>query len=284
MEFEFGKNLVVEDINAVPEQYRGLYQEVTDGEDAGKFALSDAAKGLATAYDGVSTQLKSTQADKKKASSEAAQRRVATQAIEDLAVKLGLEVEDASKIAEAIESHITDLSGKVANGEEIKINLDKIKADAEKRINEALSEKDKELDGMRGALNKHLIGDVASRALAEAKGSVDLLMPHVKSHTKVFQDGDSFVVRVVDADGEARSDGAGGWMTVGALVKEMKGDDKFARAFESEAPGGSGTPPGAGSQKQGLLKKGEELSSVQKISSGLNKGQYKTGTGQRASG
>lgn len=276
MEFEFSSNLVVESLDKVPEKYRGMYGEITDGDDAGKFGLLGAAKPLAEAYDGVSGRLKSVEADKKKVSNEAAQRRVATKAIEELAVKLGIEVDDASKIAEAIDAHITDLSTRVKNGDEIKVNMDKIQADAEKRIAEALGAKDKELGAMRSTLETHLIGETATKAIGDAKGSVDLLMPLIKQQAKVFADGDKYAVRIVDSDGEARSNGAGGWMTVSDLVTEMKSNDSLARAFESEAPGGTGSPPGSAAARAGQHQKSADMNSTQKIASGLAKGQHQT--------
>jgi hypothetical protein len=69
-------------------------------------------------------------------------------------------------------------------------------------------------------------------------------MPHVKAHVKVVADeAGNYGVRVVDAQGNVRFGANAQEMGIGDLVKEMKADKTFAGAFESEAKGGTGTPP-----------------------------------------
>jgi hypothetical protein len=82
----------------------------------------------------------------------------------------------------------------------------------------------------------------------------------------VFKDENGeYTVRVVDAQGDARSDGRGGWMTVRDLVAEMK--TTFPMAFESTTPSGTGTR-GTQTDRRPAAKK-DDLTSVQKISEGL---------------
>lgn len=276
MEFDFTKNAVVENVDAVPEKYRGLYVQATEGEYTGKFVVSAGAKALVEAYIGTNTALASARADKKTSSDESATRRLSLKAFEDLATDMGLEPGDDG-VAAAFKLHIEELTGKVKGGAELKINLDKINKDWEKRMAEANAAKDKEIEAKDTALNSHLVGDVATRALAEAKGSVDLLLPHVKTHCKVVQDDGKYVVRVVDTQGDFRSNGSGGFMGVTELVAEMKGQESFARAFDSEAPSGSGARPGSAAVI--APKSGADLSSMQKISQGLKKGQHVHGAG-----
>ena len=68
MEFDFEKNATVESIDAVPEKYRGLYVEITEGDNAGKFGVADHAKGIVGSYIGVNQSLNKSRGDKKTAS------------------------------------------------------------------------------------------------------------------------------------------------------------------------------------------------------------------------
>lgn len=99
-----------------------------------------------------------------------------------------------------------------------------------------------------GQVRSLLIDNVATVALAEHKGSVDLLLPHVQRHTRLKEvDGGKFLVEVIDKEGNPRiGDSKGTPMTVGQLVAEMRQSDTFGRAFEGTGQTGSGTPPNGG--------------------------------------
>jgi hypothetical protein len=88
----------------------------------------------------------------------------------------------------------------------------------------------------------------AARELAEAKGSVKVLLPHVKAQTKVVEHDGQFSVVVVDAAGNPRiADGKGTPMTLKGLVAEMRDDAEYARAFDgSGSSGGGSSKSGAG--------------------------------------
>lgn len=280
MEFDFEANGTVESIDTVPEKYRGLYAEGAD-DNAGKHILSDAAKGLVADYLGVSKTLAGVRVDKKKVGDENAERRIATKAVDDFAASIGLDVGDDGVVV-ALKTFVEDLQGQVKGGKEIKINLDKVQAEADKRVATVTETKDAELTDMRGALHKHLISDAASRALAEHKGSMDLLLPHVVNACKVVRNPDTgeYAVTVLDDEGASRFDSAGGLMGVAGLVAEMKTKEKFERAFDSEAKPGTGAKPG--SMNRPVMKTGagdRELSPTEKIRIGLQKGQAKDGRG-----
>jgi hypothetical protein len=70
-------------------------------------------------------------------------------------------------------------------------------------------------------------------------------------------------------------------MGVGGLVAEMKTQEKFGRAFESEAAKGAGTTPG--SMNRSTMRAGvqgeQSLTPTQKIGIGLRKGQAVDGRG-----
>jgi hypothetical protein len=278
MDFDFAENGTVETLDNVPEKYHGLYGEVD-----GKFVVTDGAKGLVADYIGTAKTLAGLRVDKKKVTDENATRRITSKAVEDLAQSFGLEIGEDG-VATVLQAFVEDLQGQVKGGKEIKINLDKVNSDWEKRFAELGAAKDAELTEMRGALSKHLISDAASRALAAEKGSIDLLLPHVLSQCKVVRNDDgSYSVTVLDDQGDSRFDGSGGLMGVSGLVTEMKTKDAFARAFESEQAPGAGTRPGSLNRSNTTPQNQQrELSPTEKIRVGLQKKQYNDGRGTPA--
>lgn len=266
MEWDFVDNAQIDEgtlTTKVPEQYRGYYVQAEDG----KYVLDDKIRPLAEAYSGVNKKLGAVNKDKSNFSKEAADRRTALKAVSDAMTELGIEPGD--DIPATLKQKFTELLDQVKNGKDISVNLDKIKLDHQRRLDEAVSAKDSELKSMEVSLQKHLIGREASSALAEARtvqNGVNFLMPHVNAQTKVVKDENGeFTVRVVDAQGDARSDGRGGWMSVRDLVAEMK--TTFPMAFESTTPSGAGTSGRHTDQRR--TAKAEDRSPVQKISAGL---------------
>lgn len=279
MEFTFKDNSTVEDINAVPEKYRGLYAE-GDGDNVGKFSLIPAVSGIVADLLGNQETLLGVRNDKKKVTDENAARRLTSKAIEEFAQSVGLEIGDDGYLP-ALTAHVEDLQGQIKGGKEIKINMEKVNAEADRRVATVTETKDAELAAMTAALSKHLISDAASRALAEHKGSIDLLLPHVlASCTMVKKDNGEYAVTVMDAQGDARLDSAGGFLGVNGLVAEMKTQDRFSRAFDSEAAAGTGAKPGSMSNT-GIRpgQQNRELSPIEKIKIGLAKGQAANGRG-----
>lgn len=262
MEFDFE---VVDSLDKVPSKYQGLYAETEDG----KFAVTDAAKALVGEYIGVSKSLAGVRVDKKKVTDENASRRIAVKAVEDLAQNLGLELGDDGA-AVVLKTFVEDLQGQVKGGKELKINLDKLNGDWKVRLDEALATKDDELGKMSGALSKHLISDAASRALADSKGSIDLLLPHVVNNCKVVKDeNENYSVRVLDSQGDFRSSSDGGWMDVKGLVDEMKTNETFGRAFEAEQAPGVGGKPNSLNRVNTTQNNNTDKSSIDKINAGL---------------
>ena len=278
MDFDFNTNQTVDSLDTVPEKYRGLYAEDTEGDNAGKFSLVEGARVIVADYTGLAKSAAGLRQEKKAASDESASRRVALKGIEDSLTGLGVEVGEEG-VVPAIEAFIKDLQEKVKGGAALKVDMDKLKAQYDTRLAEGLSEKDKELEAMMGTLRKHMITGAANAAIAKHKGSVDLLLPHVQAQCDVVKDDSGeYVVRVKDPEGTYRIGGDGSFMGVEALVADLKTKDAFARAFESEVPGGTGSKPGsmqrpAPRQTQNR----DEMSPTEKIRAGLKKGQYVSG-------
>ena len=108
---------------------------------------------------------------------------------------------------------------------------------------------------MRGSLERYLIESAAKSAIAESKGNIRLLLPHVRANCRVIEEEGEYLVRVVDSDGEPMSDGKGGYLDINGFVQSMRKSDDFASAFEAEEKGGSGSeggqqrPPNRGAVK-----------------------------------
>jgi hypothetical protein len=62
---------------------------------------------------------------------------------------------------------------------------------------------------LSGALERRLVDAEATSAIAEAKGSPKVLLPHIKAHVRVIEEDGEHVVRVVDAKGNPRIGDAG---------------------------------------------------------------------------
>jgi len=254
MDFDFNDNVQVESLDKVPEQFRGAYVENTEGEDGG-FVINPAVKPLTDAVAGLNGALA-------KARKEAKGRKVITP--EEVLEPTGF------KSVEEISSTIDTLKEQLEKASEGKVDPQKIKAELQKTFDLELQKKDQSLETMAGSLHRYLVEREAVQAISQQKGVTDLLLPHIKSQAKVIQEGDDFVVRIVDADGDARGDGKGGFMSVADLVVELKAHPSFGRAFESETPRGSGTPPG-GQPPRVPNQGGRELTATEKIAAGLRK-------------
>jgi hypothetical protein len=97
---------------------------------------------------------------------------------------------------------------------------------------------------LTGTVESLLIDAAATAALAEAKGSVELLLPHVRKHAKVKEVDGRFLVEIVDKDGNGRiADGKGTPMDIKGLVAEMRESETFARAFDGDGHSGTGKEP-----------------------------------------
>ncbi len=117
MDFTFKDNSTVADINGVPEKYRGLYA-AGEGDNEGKFSLIPAAAGIVADLLGNQETLSGVRNDKKKVTDENAERRLASKAIEEFAVSVGLEAGDEG-MAAALRAHVDDLTAQIKGGKDI---------------------------------------------------------------------------------------------------------------------------------------------------------------------
>lgn len=270
--WDFIKNATVDSLDSVPEQFRTLYEEKE-----GKFTISAGAKGIVDAYNGQTAALTKSRADLKKANDESASRRVTQKAVADKLAELGIEVADAEDPLASLGAFVTDLQTKGKGGNELKVNMEKVKADADRRVAEVTASADAKNTAMQRTLEKHLIGREAATALAKHKGNPDLLLDKIIGRAKVVQEGEEFVVRVVDEAGDFRTNGAGGFLDIDGLVQDYKRAPTYAVAFASEAKGGNDTNAQGQQRRHQTQVQSGDKSSVDKIASGLGKQQHERG-------
>lgn len=265
MAFELDKNSTVDTIEVVPEHLRPLYVEQD-----GKFSHNTDMKGVIDAIVGLSKSNAEATKIKGNANKEAAAARQQLKAFADVLTELDLPADDL----DAFKTRFAEIKEAIAKGDAGKVNWDKVKQDMEKAHNRALGEKDTIIQSKDKAICRYLVNSAATAAIAAEKGVPELLLPHIQSQVKVVQEGEDYVVRVVDNAGDPRGDGKGGFMTIADLVKEMKSSTVFGRAFEAGDNGGSGAPPN-GSRPKTPNGGGstEGLSAIEKIRRGLQKGQ-----------
>ena len=256
MDFDFSANQTIDNDEAlanVPETYRGAYAKGADG----KYAIADTHKPFVDTIVGLRGAL----SNERKSSKELKGQKDAVAVIKET---FGFDTIEEAK------AKYDELNKAVAEG--AKVDPAKIKADIQASFDKVIATKDGELKGMTATLEKYLVKGAAATAIAAEKGNAVLLEPHISRLTKVVKDGDEYVVRVLDAAGDYRGDGKGGFMGVEDLVKELKADKTFAGAFESDALGGAEDRQGrrpSDAQRQQRSTSTEDMSGTDMIAKGL---------------
>ena len=119
-----------------------------------------------------------------------------------------------------------------------------LEADLQKRevhYSSELTARDAKISKMQAALERSMITAEATAAITAAKGTPELLLPHVMNRVQIVEENGNFTVRVIDNNGQPRiADIKGSPFTIKHLVDELKADAIFGRAFEASGAGGSG--------------------------------------------
>ncbi len=254
MDWDFSANQSIdEDAYAkVPETYRGAYEKGDDG----KYGIAPTAKPFVDTIVGLRGALN----NERKASKDLKGAKDVGTVLKE---SLGFETVEEAK------ARFDEMTKTIAEGS--KVDPAKIKADIQASFDKVIATKDGDLKAMETTLEKYLVRGAAASAIAAAKGNSVLLEPHITRMTKVVKDGDEYVVRVLDAAGDYRGDGRGGFMGVEDLVKELKADKTFAGAFESDTLGGaedrSGRRPPTEQRRQAQSR--EDMSPQDLLTKGL---------------
>jgi hypothetical protein len=259
MDFDFSTSTVVDSLDKVPEDFRGLYKENDDG----KFKLNTedpSVKSAVSAVVGLNKALK------------AARGEVATH--KSKAVDLSPLSDFGSSVDEisaGVKAKLEELQAQAASTGKAKIDLDKIKqelAAAHAKETEGMTNRNKALQNQLYGL---LVETEALQALEGKAINPTLALPFIKQKVQVVEEDGKLQVFVVGEDSTRRYSGVTGQpMTIKELVAEMKASDTYAPLFKSEAPRGAGGNPAAAATKTQIPNPGQSLSSVQKIKAGLD--------------
>jgi len=125
--------------------------------------------------------------------------------------------------------------------QKVKEQIEAVKASIIEAHGREKAKLEEKLKKLTASLEDAMIVSVASQALASEKGSVRLLMPHIKQQTRLREADGKFIVEVMGSDGNPRLTGSDGHaMSITELVAEMKTQNDFASAFEGTGATGTG--------------------------------------------
>lgn len=232
---------IVDALDGVPEALRPAYREAD-----GKFVLNVKQKDGWALEDvsGLKTAL-----GKERTARETLERQVVK--FKDLDPDKAREA--LAKLEEIAQIDPAKEADKIAN-----TKFEAAKAQLLEKHGGEISSRDERIAHLTKTVESLLIDQAATAALAEAKGSVELLLPHVRAHTRVKEADGKFTVEVVDKDGNVKiADAKGAPMDIKGLVAEMRQSETFGRAFEASGQSGSGKQPGNGTGGAGQLKRGQ---------------------------
>lgn len=179
---------------------------------------------------------------------------------------LAKERESVKKLNEALKAW--NATGK--KPEEISELLKKAEEDERKRfeaegnykamLDQVKSQHEKELKDLRDTIARYkaerevsMIDQAATKAIAEAKGKVKLLLPLIKMSAKVVEENGKEVVQIFDGNGVARVNAKGEFLSIPEWVEELKKDKDYQSAFDAtgnSGAGGRGSFSSAGSVPQ----------------------------------
>lgn len=137
-------------------------------------------------------------------------------------------------------------------------DIESLKAQTQKAIQELKDQHAKELEGHMGYIRSISIENAGRAALEAAGGNATLLMPFIRERTKVVRSEGGFNVVVMDENGSELLTNEGKEADMDYLVKTMQNDPALSQAFPASGRSGSGLTSG-GSQpsnattQQGVL-------------------------------
>jgi hypothetical protein len=218
----------VTDLSEVPEPFHGLYQQ--DG-DAYKMAPEVFAHVDPRGYNEVLENTRKKLATYRKQAEEF--------------LPLGAN-------ADEIRNKLTQLEELASKGGKDAQAFEKWKSDLETTSSAKLAVKDQELSDMMASLQEHLVDSEAIQAITSNDGNPVLLSDTVKKQTRVVNENGKYLVRVVDREGDPRSNGAGGYMTIKDFVAELKSKPDYAGAFRASGNTGTGAKAGSAITSTGM--------------------------------
>lgn len=244
MKFQFPK--VIKSMGDVPDLYHPFYVKA-EGENADGFSLS----GDLAEFVGAQRSI----VDKERTRAESAEKaakafrkafgddpEAATKKHKDEVSALEAKIEELSAAGGDDDKDGALLKKLEAQKAQLERNFEKERKALERERDEAKSKNDK----MAKAVQKNLKKSAIIAAITEHKGKRKVLEPIVDRYVSVVEDGDDFVIKVMDEDGDVRRDYEKGGEMIGAdgvarFVATLKADPDFIQNFEVESASGSGS-------------------------------------------
>jgi hypothetical protein len=226
----------VESLEGVDERFHGLYAEqdgkfVLDGDIFEGFVPADEVEGLAKNKDEILSELRTVRG------------------------KLKEVMPDYERMQKEEEKRREEKAR--AEGD-----FKALMKQTEEKYAKILSDKDNEIQSITNHLVNEKVTKTATEAIAKAKGSVTVLLPHVERSCRCVRDEESgdWRVEVLGKDGKPRlTPGKGNsLMSIDELVKEMRDSDEFAMCFEGNGATGGGSPGSHGSGGSPIVLKGAD--------------------------
>jgi len=165
--------------------------------------------------------------------------RARARQFEQIAKKFdGMDSEAASAALEAV------ANGGLNSDDKFKKRLEAREKELQDKFQRDLKAAESRASGLEGELEKQLIHNATVEALRKHGGNVDLLLPHVKSQTRLEEAGNGWRVVVVGDNGEPRvsmKTGSVDNMTIDELVEGLRSNETFAPAFSGSGASGGGS-------------------------------------------
>lgn len=252
--YEFPETVASSD--AIPEQFRSLYDK--KGEQFVLKKEDPTIKGALEAMAGLTKSIKAARAE-----ADAAKKgKIDLAALKDFG-------ETPEAILTSFNAKLQGLQDELAKGSKAKIDLDSLRADLTKAHKTEIEKYVARNTGLQNQLFTLLVENNAKTAIVNLKGDMDLLMPFVKDRVRAVEEDGQIKVYVVGESGERRYGATGQDMTIAELVSEMKGSQRFAKLFESEAPRGGGAPPSGPTGRRAASNQAD-MTANQKIAAALS--------------
>jgi hypothetical protein len=255
MTFIFGQNETVTDLDAVDENLRPFYAKE---EGAEEYTIKEDLVGVAKAWDGINNANSSIRKENKALST----GKIDLSGLSDYGTT-------PAEILEAFNGKTKELSDAL-DKKENHVNPEKIRVEMKKAHGVELDTAHKQRDSYKSQLYTTLVTTEAMKAINEHKGNAKLLLKFVTEQVIMKDVDGKLEPHVMDEDGDRRMGGAGSYMTVPELVKNMKGDKDFAALFDAEVKAGSGPPSGRASSG-GPAAKGGKITPSQRLQGALDK-------------
>jgi hypothetical protein len=227
MTFIFGQNETVTDLETVDENLRPFYVK---NEEDDTYTIKEDLQGLAKAWDGMAN----TNATIRKENKTLSTGKIDLSGLSDYGTT-------PAEILETFNNRKKELSDALDKKAD-HVNPEKIRVEMKKAHGVELDAAHKQRDSYKDQLYDTLVTNEAMKAISEHKGNAKLLLKFVTEQVMMKDVDGKLEPWVIDEDGDRKMGGAGSYMTVPELVKNMKGNKDFAALFDADVKEGSGPP------------------------------------------